>query len=184
MAILMKFFQKKKKEVTFWGWIDFLDQALSMYGFNSIESRLEKKKQERAAKQKKEKKVGIIMFSNCRWAGYLERWVVLWAVGGSVFVKKRVSRFLHFGENNAFFRYALCFIKEWPDMAIVALSSFWNWVWIGIRGFTCSCKRTWCCLHILLCGSENIHFHHSNLLQWSLWRCVRDSSISSWRTLF
>lgn len=66
MAILMKFFQKKKKEVTFWGWIDFLDQALSMYGFNSIESRLEKKKQERAAKQKKEKKVGIIMFSNCR----------------------------------------------------------------------------------------------------------------------
>ena len=33
------------------------DQALSMYGFNSIESRLEKKKQEREAKQKKEKKV-------------------------------------------------------------------------------------------------------------------------------
>lgn len=46
--------------------VDFLDQALSMYGFNSIESRLEKKKQERAAKQKKEKKVGIIMPFYCR----------------------------------------------------------------------------------------------------------------------
>lgn len=33
------------------------DDAITMYGFSSIESRLEKKKQEREAKQKKEKKV-------------------------------------------------------------------------------------------------------------------------------
>ena len=32
----------------------------TMYGFSSIESRLEKKKQEREAKQKKEKKVASI----------------------------------------------------------------------------------------------------------------------------
>ena len=38
-----------------------IDNAITMYGFSSIESRLEKKKQEaeeREAKQKKEKKVG------------------------------------------------------------------------------------------------------------------------------
>ena len=38
--------------------IHILDNAITMYGFSSIESRLEKKKQEREAKQKKEKKVG------------------------------------------------------------------------------------------------------------------------------
>ena len=35
-----------------------VDNAITMYGFSSIESRLEKKKQEREAKQKTEKKVG------------------------------------------------------------------------------------------------------------------------------
>ena len=35
-----------------------IDNAITMYGFRSIESRLEKKKKEREAKQKKEKKVG------------------------------------------------------------------------------------------------------------------------------
>ena len=35
-----------------------IDNAITMYGFSSIESRVEKKKQEREAKQKKEKKVG------------------------------------------------------------------------------------------------------------------------------
>ena len=36
------------------------EDAITMYGFSSIESRLEKKKQEREAKQKKEKKVASI----------------------------------------------------------------------------------------------------------------------------
>lgn len=36
---------------------DVLDNAITMYGFSSIESRLEKKKQEREAKKKKEKKM-------------------------------------------------------------------------------------------------------------------------------
>ena len=35
-----------------------IDNAITMYGFSSIESRLAKKKKEREAKQKKEKKVG------------------------------------------------------------------------------------------------------------------------------
>ena len=35
-----------------------------MYGFSSIESRLEKKKQEREAKQKKEKKVGEMFLTD------------------------------------------------------------------------------------------------------------------------
>ena len=35
----------------------YIDNAITMYGFSSIESRLEKKKQEREAKKKKEKKM-------------------------------------------------------------------------------------------------------------------------------